>query len=295
MLEALEQPILPEGTDTSPSTYLLLESEILDEWLLAQPSTPEDHTIADTVRSLDFTSTQRWVWRETEYHDYDTRGPMLVQYGPGSALASTFVDVWPPTGGAVLLVSPESMEPVLAHLREILFVYMPDGKKARFRLQETAALASVLQALAPHRAAALLGPVQELLWRENLGPDHQWWRYRKSEDAYHVQGGFQFFDAEMAAIDAGLADHQLRKQTALTQRAPHSFRDSARQQTRIWLEQLYQWGFQESHHLETAMEVFRHPAYQTHAHAVVALLGDAKLAPGARTTRALNHLLTEGF
>ncbi|WP_318827276.1 hypothetical protein [Burkholderia cepacia] len=74
MLEAMEQPILPEATDTSRSTYLLLESEILDEWLLAQPNTPEEHTIADTVRSLDFTSTQRWVWRETEYHDYDTRG-----------------------------------------------------------------------------------------------------------------------------------------------------------------------------------------------------------------------------
>lgn len=294
MLEAMEQPILPEATDTSRSTYLLLESEILDEWLLAQPNTPEEHTIADTVRSLDFTSTQRWVWRETEYHDYDTRGPMLVQYGPGSTLASTFVDVWSPAGGAVLLVTPEPIETVLAHLREILFVHMPDGKKARFRLQETVALASVLRALAPHRAGTLLGPVQELLWRENLGPDHQWWRYHQSAGAYQLQGGFQFSDPEMAAIDAGLADHLLRKQTALTQRAPHSFRDSARQQTRIWLEQLYQWGFQEPHHLETAMEVFRHPAYRAHAHAVVALLGDANLTPGARATRALNHLLTEG-
>ncbi|MBN3838533.1 DUF4123 domain-containing protein [Burkholderia sp. Ac-20349] len=294
MLVALEQTVLLEAIENRLFAYLLLESELLDEWLLGQPEMREERTISHAVRELDYTCTQRWVWRGTEYDEHETRGPLLVQYQPGSVLTNTFADVWPPTGGAVYLTSTEPIEAVLAHLRSILFVYMPNGNKARFRLQETAALDSVLRALTPQRAATLLGPVQQLIWRENLGPEFQWWGYNQSGGGELIQGDFQFSDAEMAAIDEGLGDHQLRKQTALTQRVPHSFRDSARQQTRIWLEQLHLWGFREPHHLEAAMEVFRHPAYYVHTKAVVALLGDTDLAPGARANRALNHLMIEG-
>ena len=294
MLVALEQATLPEVTERSPFTYLLLESGLFDEWLLEQPEAQEDHTLSHAVRDLDYTGMQRWVWRGTEYEDHDTRGPLLVQYQPGSALENAFVDVWPATSGAVHLTSTEPMETVLAHLRAILFVYMPNGNKARFRFQETAALGSVLQALTPQRAATLLGPVQQLLWRENLGPEYQWWRFSQMVNADVTRGEFQFSAAEMSAIDDGLAEHQLRKQTALTQCAPHSFRDSARQQTRIWLEQLNLWGFQAPRDLESGMEVFRHPAYYAHAKAVVALLSDANLTPGARASRASNYLTIEG-
>ncbi len=294
MLLALEQVQLPELQSTSLCTYLLLESEVLEEWLIRQPGTPERPAIADFVRQVDYATSLRWVWKETEYDEHHIDGPMLVQYQSESRLPALFVDSWAPTGGALFLASSRPIDEVMAQLRAVLFVLMPNGNKARFRLQETAALASVLRPLDSHRVAALLGPIQTLIWRESLGPEHQWWSYRQAGGPYPVQGGFQFNHADMAAIDAGLAEQHLRKQVALTRQIPHSFRDDPHQQTQVWLEQLRRWGFEEFPHLDTALSAFRHPAYRQHAAKVVALLQDATLTPGARATNALNHLITEG-
>ncbi|WP_236186219.1 DUF4123 domain-containing protein [Pseudomonas protegens] len=294
MLQPLEKPTLPGAESESLATYLLLESAVLEEWLMQQPDSPEQPNISAFVRQVDYATILRWIWNDTEYDKHHADGPLLVQYQPGSPLPALFTEAWAPTGGAVLITSLRPIDEVVAQLRAALFVLMPDGKKARFRLQETDALSSVLQAIEPHRAAQLLGPVQEMIWRENHGPEHQWWRYRQSGGPYPVQGGFQFHHAEMTAIDAGLNEYHLRKQTALTQLAPHSFRDSARQQTQVWLEQLRHWGFAEFHHLDLALDAFRHPSYTQRASAVVALLQDATLTPGARSSRALNLLMTEG-
>lgn len=295
MLQPLEQPSLAELEPTSFATYLLLETAAVEEWLIRQPDSPEQPSIAAFVRQVDYTASQRWVWSGTEYDDYQVDGPLLVQYQPKSPLCTIFTEAWAPIGAAVFIASTRSLDDVLAQLRAALFVLMPSGNKARFRLQETAALSSVLRALEPYRAAALLGPLQELIWRENLGPEHQWWRYRQPDGPYPVQGGFQFNHAEMTAIDTGLNEHHVRRQIALTQAAPHSFRDSARQQTLVWLEQLRLWGFVEFHHLDLALEAFRHPAFHQRATRVVALLQDTAQTPGARATQALNHLMIEGL
>lgn len=294
MLQALKQPHLPDVQSSSLTTYLLLESEVLEEWLMQQPDAPEQPSIADFVRTVDYATSRHWVWSETEYDQYRSDGPLLVQYHPGSDLPALFLDQWAAIGGAVFMASARPIDDVLAQLREVLFVLMPNGNKARWRLQETAALASILGTLEPHRAAALLGPVQELIWRENFGPVHQWWRYQHAHGPLPVQGGFQFSHGEMTAIDTGLGEHHLRKNIALTQQAPHSFYDSARRQTLIWLDQLKRWGFEEIQHLDSALEAFRHPAYSKRADVVITLLQDPSLTPGARATQALNHLMTEG-
>ncbi|NBA95900.1 DUF4123 domain-containing protein [Pseudomonas sp. R5(2019)] len=293
MIEALEHPELPEVEDESRATWLLLESEVLEEWLCQQPDAVEKPSIASEVRKTDYACSLSWVWSETEYDGHERRGPLLVRYYPGSALAARFQHDWSETDGAVSIASQSPPEQVLAHLRAILFVFMPNGNRARFRLQDTAALASVLHALSPYRAATLLGPLEQLQWRENLGPAHQWWRYVQPHGPHPVQGEFQFTDSEMALIDAGQMDHHLRKQVALTQQAPHSFHDDARIQTKVWLRQLRQWGIQARPHLDIGLEVFRHPSFRTRAMAVIAILEAAHLSPGARVTQALNHLMTE--
>lgn len=294
MLIALDQMTQPELHPPSLATFLLLETEILDEWLVRQPDSPERATIGDFVRKVDYATSLRWVWGDTEYDNHHADGPVLVQYQSDSRLAGFFMDPWASTGGAVFLASSRSIDEVIAQLRAVLFVLMPNGNKARFRIQETTALASVLRALAPFRAAALLGPIQELIWRESLGPAHQWWRYRQPDGPHPVQGGFQFDHAEMSAIDAGLTDQHLHKHIAITRQAPHSFRDDPRQQTRVWMEQLNSWGFKEFSHLDSALDAFRHPAYRRCAAKVIEFLEDPAMTPGARAARALNYLMTEG-
>ncbi|MGW9064379.1 DUF4123 domain-containing protein [Achromobacter animicus] len=294
MLMALDQVTQAELNPPSLATFLLLETEILDEWLMRQPDSPERTTISDFVRKVDYATSLRWVWSDTEYDSHHTNGPILVQYQSDSRLLEHFMDPWASTGGAVFLASSRPIDEVVAQLRAVLFVLMPNGNKARFRLQETTALASVLRALEPYRAAALLGPIQELIWRENLGPEHQWWCYRQPDGPCPVQGGFQFNHSEMTAIDAGLTDQHLRRHIAITRQAPHSFRDDPRQQTGVWMDHLRSWGFKELSHLDAALDAFRHPAYRRCAATVVALLQDTALTPGARAARAMNHLMTEG-
>lgn len=294
MLQALDQVNAADLLPTSLATYLLLETKTFEEWLARQPDVPERHVIIDFVRNVDYATSLRWVWRDTDYDEHYANGPVLVQYQSNSPLTKLFVDPWAATGGAVCLASPRPIDEVVAQLREILFVSMPNGNKARFRLQETTALASVLRALEAHRASALLGPIQELIWRENFGPEYQRWCYRQADGAQPIQGRFQFSHAEMALIDMGLSDCHLKRQAALTLLAPHSYRDSARQQTRVWIEQLRHWGFVDFHDLDRALDAFRHPAYSHFALAVLALLQDAALTPGARCSRALNLLTTEG-
>ncbi|WGJ89526.1 DUF4123 domain-containing protein [Achromobacter mucicolens] len=294
MLIALDQMTQPQLHPPSLATFLLLETEILDEWLVRQPDSPERAAIGDFVRKVDYATSLRWVWGDTEYDNHHADGPVLVQYQSDSRLSGFFIDPWASTGGAVFLASSRSIDEVIAQLRAVLFVLMPNGNKARFRIQETTALASVLRALAPFRAAALLGPIQELIWRESLGPAHQWWRYRQPDGPHPVQGGFQFNHAEMSAIDAGLTDQHLLKHIAITRQAPHSFRDDPRQQTRVWMEQLNSWGFKEFSHLDSALDAFRHPAYRRCAAKVIEFLEDPAMTPGARAARALNYLMTEG-
>ncbi|WP_312438350.1 DUF4123 domain-containing protein [Achromobacter sp.] len=291
---ALDQVTQSELHPTSLAAFLLLETETLDEWLVRRPDSPERSTIGDFVRKVDYATSLRWVWSDTEYDSHDANGPVLVQYQSDSRLSEFFMDPWASMGGAVFLASSRPINEVVAQLRSILFVRMPNGNKARFRLQETTALASVLQALEPYRAAALLGPIQELIWRENLGPEHQWWRYRQADGPCPVQGGFQFNHSEMTAIDAGLTDQHFRRHVEITRQAPHSFHDDPRQQTRVWMDHLKSWGFQEFSHLDAALDAFRHPAYRQCAATVVALLQDTALTPGARAARAMNHLMTEG-
>lgn len=294
MLIALDKVTQAELHPPSLATFLLLETEILDEWLVRQPDSPERATISDFVRNVDYATSLRWVWSGTEYDNHHMNGPILLQYQSDSRLSNLFMDPWACTGGAVFLASPRPIDEIAAQLRSVLFVLMPNGNKARFRLQETTALASVLRALEPGRAAALLGPIQELIWRENLGPEHQWWCYRQPDGPYPVQGVFQFNHSEMSAIDAGLTDQHLRRHIAITRHVPHSFRDDPRQQTGVWIDHLKSWGFKEFSHLDAALDVFRHPAYRRCAATVVALLQDTALTPGARAVRAMNHLMTEG-
>lgn len=294
MLEALSQPPFDSPDDTERlHRYLLLESEALEDYLRILPDAPDRPSACDSVKQLDYCVFARWVWSGTEYERHETRGPLLVQYGLDSPLPEVFRDEWAAHDAGLLLTSEAPMDEVLDHLRRILFIQLPDGIRARFRIQEPLALTSVLQALSPERAAVLLGPLQEIVWRENTGPTYQWWRYRRSAACSGI-AGFGFSQAEMLAIDAGLAEHFLRTQTALTERLVHQTYDDPRQQVLDWISQLESWGWHEREDIVTGLDIFRHPRFPQYSEILFAILRNSERAVSVRIASAQDHLYAQG-
>ncbi|WP_321872025.1 DUF4123 domain-containing protein [Paraburkholderia tropica] len=289
MLQKIENmvPAKEEGLQS----YLLLETGIIEDYLRVQANAVDSPSILTAVKQIDFATLTGWVWAETEYASHAQRGPLLVQMEEDSPLPAAFRDGWAPSDGGVFITSRASIDKVLAQLRSILFVYLPDGDRARFRLQETAALSSVLRALAPLRVAQLLGPISQLLWLEDIAPtQYQWWSITQQQVGDIARAPFQFTHAEMSAIDHYLAEHRLSRQVALTRMARHSHQGDPHQQTVEWMTQLQQWGFQRHSDVSAGLDIFRHAGFSTNAPAITQALSSIDLTPGARITQAANLL-----
>jgi hypothetical protein len=240
-LEAIDAPdSLSEG---AAPLYLLLETEAVEKYLrdqvlaakrkeIADRETAEEPTdpdnledpeewnpivLADEIVKRDGKAAPHWVWRETIYDEYATTGPMLVQIQADSPLCDVFLKEWSASDGVVVIKTAAPLEDVLGHLRAILFVYLPDNSLGRFRLQETLALAYVLRSLSADRADSLLGPLQELVWRERMRgietgepAKFQWWRYHRSKTDYNALRNFRLTEKEMRTLDELLAQRDQR-------------------------------------------------------------------------------------
>lgn len=292
MLEPLATPPLAADSP-SESGYLLLETELIEQWLQSQPNVQGAPSLIDQLRRVDYACTRRWLWADTLFHQHQTRGPLLVQFQGASMLPHLFHEHWWRADGALMIRTTASIEQVLAHLRSILFIQMPDGNPVRFRLQETAALAMVIGALQPERAAMLLGPLEELYWCDNSSVPPQCWRFRKPEGPSFDEG-FQLSAAELNSINSALDTRYLQRQVALTSQAPHGFTEDAQKQTQLWLEQLVLWGFSEPRHLDLALDALRHPEHAAHADHITRMLEESCRSPGARAAHALNYLKSQG-
>jgi hypothetical protein len=278
--------------------YLLLETEAVEEYLAMQAGEEASPpTLLDGVKQHDFATLTRWVWNDTEYGAYATRGPLLVQFEPGSALDGVFRDEWAVKADAGLfLASQAQMDEVVGHLRSILLVALPEGNLARLRLQDTQALASVLLGLLPSRAAMLLGPSGTVVWRENTGQASRWWRFRseeRAEDHAEVGGVFQFSDIEMNRIDANLAQRQLHEQIALTQLAPHSFQGAPEVATLQWRDQLERWEFGRFSDIARGMDIFRNPGFAAQEKAVTQVLKNTNISTDDHLVQATSLLELE--
>lgn len=294
MLEAINQPAFTIPLDASETVYLLLESEALEDYLRTLPGAPDQPSAHDHVKKIDYCTFARWVWSDTDYEPYASRGPLLVQCEAGSPLLEAFQDEWAAHDAGLMILSAADMNAVLAHLRRILFVQLAGDGPARFRLQEPLALASVLQALAPHRAATLLGPLHEVVWRENTGSAHQWWRYSHAENMDDEATEFLFTPAELAAIDAGLGERFVQAQIALTEQLNSPLYENPERQVRFWISQLNEWGYHERSEVADALDLFRHARFVANAESLVDILQNSELTTATRIITAQHHLATQG-
>lgn len=293
MLEALTLPDFNLSGDSTASYYLLLESEILEDYLRTLPEAPDQPSAYGHIKLLDYCTFARWVWTGTDYDEHATRGPLLVQCESTSPLLGIFRDQWAPHDVGLIARVTAAMPEMLAHLRNILFVWLAGSGQARFRLQDPQALASVVQALSPQRSAALLGPLREIFWRENTGSQHQWWCYRSAEPM-SLDASFLFSHTELVAIDAALEQRHVKLQTILTEQVAHRVYEDPVQQVLNWLQQLNDWGYSSRSEIGAAMDIFRHRHFAALEQPVVAILQERNQPIGTRIISAQHQLDVQG-
>jgi|GEM_PF-1353951 len=282
-----------------PRAYLLLETECLEDMLRQQPDAPDHPSATQAISAIAPCLSMRWQWEDSDYHVHRTAGPLLIEVSKGSPLIETYLDEWCAHDVGVWLRSSASLDELQAHLRSLTWVELPGELRSRFRLQETSALLSVLRALDRERAGMLLGPIEEVVWRENAGPAFRWWQFRNESPTparSETTPWFSFTAAEMGGISLGMSEYMLHWQTALTMEQEGSDRESARARVRGWLNDAHALGYSRQEDVAALLDVFRHPDYPGQQQPLQQTFADTRLEPGARLRRAMDILesLEEG-
>ncbi len=114
----------------------------------------------------------RWVWRDTprEYRNPGYRhGPLLVPLD--EALFTHAVEHWLRQQAGIILVAPEDIDLLVAHLQQLHQLTGTDGFPLRFSLNGARALEEFCEGLTAHSLSRLFGPIQRFIWY--AGDEHQ--------------------------------------------------------------------------------------------------------------------------
>ena len=191
------------------------------------------------------------------------------------------------------LRSDAGLDELHAHLRSLTWVELPGAVSSRFRLQETSAALSVLRALTPERAGMLLGPIRQVLWRENAGPAFRWWRFENGSPASSLSGTepwFSFTASEMRAVSLGMSEYMLHWQAALTMAQDGNDLETARARVRGWLAEAQALGYARHDEVAALMEVFRHQHFPGQQQLLMQTLTETRLEPSARLRQSMDVL-----
>ena len=114
----------------------------------------------------------RWVWRDTprEYRNPGYRhGPLLVPLD--EALFTHAVEHWLRQQAGIILVAPDDIDLLVAHLQQLHHLTGTDGFPLRFSLNGARALEEFCEGLTAHSLSRLFGPIQRFIWY--AGNEHQ--------------------------------------------------------------------------------------------------------------------------
>jgi len=276
-----------------PRAFLLLETECLEDMLRGLPDAPDQPSAIQAISAIAPCLSMRWQWEDTDYHAHRTAGPLLIEVPKGSPLIQAYLDEWSTHDVGLWLRSSASLDHVHAHLRSLTWVELPGELRSRFRLQETSAALSVLRALTPERAGMLLGPIKQVLWRENAGPAFRWWRFENDSPSSARSGTtpwFTFTASEMSSISLGMSEYMLHWQTALTMEQKGADHEGARARVRGWLNDAHALGYSRQEDVAALMDMFRHPAYPAQQQHLMQILAQTRLTPSARLRQGMDML-----
>ncbi|HWL27910.1 MAG TPA: DUF4123 domain-containing protein [Burkholderiaceae bacterium] len=151
------QPTTPDAllarVQRSPQLLLILDAGL----------EPELEAI---VRKLDHRIWHAWVYSHTEYASQHRDGPLLIQARSDSPLLQAFMQPWVRLHWGGLLLSAQSFNTVLEHLRSQRHALLPDGTQPLLRLHEPRALRGMVRDMDSLELDTLLGPVDHWYWCE---------------------------------------------------------------------------------------------------------------------------------
>ncbi|WP_312431133.1 DUF4123 domain-containing protein [Achromobacter sp.] len=107
----------------------------------------------------------RWVWRDTprEYRNPGYQhGPLLVALD--EALFNYAVEHWLRQHAGIILVAPDDIALLVAHLQQLHQLTGTDGCPIRFSLNGARALEEFCEGLTAHSLSSLFGPIQRFIW-----------------------------------------------------------------------------------------------------------------------------------
>jgi len=142
-------------------------------WLWVSGACSE--TLEEDVRSITQRFDHQWVWRGTplEYGAPGYRqGPLLVPLD--RRLFDHALVHWLPQNAGLILRGPEDGAVLVRHLQTLHRLVAADGLPVGFSLHAVRPLEELCEALSDDRRAALLGPIQSLLWYANHADPAGW-------------------------------------------------------------------------------------------------------------------------
>jgi len=128
------------------------------------------------LNTLDHRIWHAWIYSETEYAAHHRDGPLLVQARADTPLLQAFMQAWPSRHLGGLLMSDQSFDVVLVHLRCLRHARLPDGTQSLLRIHDPRASRGVIQGLDGDAIDALLGPVDRWYWCEWNEGKGDWYR-----------------------------------------------------------------------------------------------------------------------
>ncbi|CAD5110607.1 DUF4123 domain-containing protein [Zestomonas carbonaria] len=203
-----------EALPTTPRTYLLLITKVLEDWAYrpvpeeGELVPPEAPGVMDLVRAVESFPRRCWIWKGGPLDDVHERGPLLVEATDSPALLDHALTAWAPTGGVLFIGSAAERDELCRHLGSLVRIRLPDQGEATLNLRPDL-LSAWLRALDDDHRHAWLGPMTQLLWRINWGPAHGWCQLDQPVPglAQRTTGWLELRPHELAAFDTNTREH----------------------------------------------------------------------------------------
>ncbi|NBA94144.1 DUF4123 domain-containing protein [Pseudomonas sp. R5(2019)] len=272
--------------------YLLLITELLEYWAYRPiPQTGEllpayAPGVLDLVHEFAASPHYAWTWKRGPLDEYYERGPLLVDATHQPALMEHALTVWAPIGGVLVIGSDADLNTLSTHLGSLVQIALPDQSMATSDIRPQH-LAAWLEALDEDHREAWLGPMTTLLWRNNWGPVHDWFRLDRHATSAtgEADEGLSLREHELVRFEANTREHFLLSRVHEVRAMP-DYATRTLEEVRRWVEQILNVAGQLNIHddadAQRLIELLAHDPWLLHSDSARTLLNELTESPPAR-------------
>lgn len=208
-IELIDSTEISTKVDVDDKLYLLVDALPVEQWAYI-PLKDDDLEIPDVkdftqiIKEQDGYVKFHWLWEDTDWNEHYRQGPCLVEMEPESGLIDFFAETLAVEGFGVLLQTSKSTSTLIEHLKSLLRVRVHGKGLVYFKMNNPRTLASYIDVLEEEKLSQLLGPISNMIWRQNIGAKFQWMNFT-SQHQYKPQsnkmGWFIWSAEEIKQID----------------------------------------------------------------------------------------------